>query len=205
MDSVKLAIIYYSSTGTNYQLAQLAEKAGKECGAGEVRLLKVQETAPQDAINANEQWRKHHEATQDVPTVSLDDLEWADAIIFSAPTRYGNLPSQLTAFLDTTGGLWSNGKLANKVVSGMTSAQNLHGGQETTLLSLYKTMYHWGALVATPSYTDPSIFEAGGNPYGASVSAGEENLQEKAGKAITHQVKRTLTIAGWIKSGLSEL
>lgn len=203
MNDVKVAIIYYSSTGTNYKLAQLAQQAAKDAGAGEIRLRKVEETAPQEAISQNKEWEAHLEATKDVQTVSLDDLEWADAIIFSAPTRYGNLPSQLTAFLDTTGGLWFNGKLVNKVVSGMTSAQNPHGGQETTLLSLYKSMFHWGAIVVPPSYTDQTIFEAGGNPYGVSVTAGKENA-DKAGKAVAHQVKRTLTIAGYVKSGQSQ-
>src|SRR5690606_9368881 len=140
MKNVKLAVIFYSSTGTNYQLAQWAAEAGKESGAKEVKLLKIKETAPQEAINENKDWKENIEAMKDVDTASLDDLEWADAIIFSVPTRYGNLPSQFASFIDTTGGLWSQGKLANKVVSGMTSAQNIHGGQETTLMSLYKTM-----------------------------------------------------------------
>lgn len=200
MEGLKLAVIYYSSTGTNYQLAQWAEEAGKNSGA-EVKLVRVKETAPQEAIQENPDWAKHLEATKDVPIASLNDLEWADAIIFSAPTRYGDLPSQLSAFFDTTGGLWAKGKLANKVVSGMTSAQNIHGGQEATLLSLYKSMYHWGAIVATPSYTDPSLFEAGGNPYGTSVSAGKDNLTDKVKKAVTYQTNRTLKIARWMKAG----
>jgi len=204
MKNVKLAIIYYSATGTNHQLARLAEKAAKEAGAAEVKFLKIEETAPKEAIAENKDWQAHHEATQDVQKVSLDDLEWADAIIFSVPTRYGNLPSQFQSFLDTTGGLWANGKLANKVVSAMTSAQNIHGGQETTLLTLYKSMYHWGAIVAAPSYTDPAQFEAGGNPYGVSVSAGKNDISEKAEKAVAHQTRRTLTIAGWIKTGKSQ-
>ena len=204
MKDVKLAIIYYSATGTNYQLAQWAEKAAKNNGIAEVKLVKVKETAPKEAIAENKDWQAHVQATQDVPTATLNDLEWADAIIFSAPTRYGNIPSQLQSFFDTTGGLWFQGKLANKVVSGMTSAQNVHGGQETTLLSLYKTMYHWGALVVTPSYTDEAIFAAGGNPYGASVSAGKDNLSDKNEKAVAHQVKRTLQVAGWVKSGMKQ-
>src|SRR5690606_25161605 len=107
MKNVKLAIIYYSATGTNHQLARLAEKAAKEAGAAEVKFLKIEETAPKEAIAENKDWQAHHEATQDVQKVSLDDLEWADAIIFSVPTRYGNLPSQFQSFLDTTGGLWA--------------------------------------------------------------------------------------------------
>src|SRR5690606_4773723 len=167
------------------------------------KLLKIEETAPQEAINENQDWKENMEAMRQVEIAKLDDLERADAIIFSIPTRYGNLPSQFAAFMDTTGGLWSQGKLANKVVSGMTSAQNIHGGQETTLISLYKSMFHWGAIVAAPSYTDPVLFEAGGNPYGVSVSAGKENLNDNARKAVFHQAKRTLTIAGWVRTGMN--
>lgn len=204
MKDVKLAIIYYSSTGTNYQLSRWAEKAAKDAGVTEVRFRKIQETAPKEAIVENKDWQAHVDATQDVTTATLDDLEWADSIIFSIPTRYGNIPSQVQAFFDTTGGLWFQGKLANKVVSGMTSAQNVHGGQETTLLSLYKTMYHWGALVVTPSYTDEALFAAGGNPYGASVSAGKDNMGEKNEKAVAHQARRTLQVASWVKAGMSK-
>lgn len=201
MKELKLAVIYYSSTGTNYQLAQWAVEAAKEAGVGEVRFRKVKEMAPKEAIAANEDWQKHFEATKDIEEASMDDLEWADAYIFSAPTRYGNLPSQFKQFLDMTGGLWSSGKLANKVVSGMTSASNVHGGQESTLLSLYKTMHHWGAIVAAPGYTDGVMFKAGGNPYGVSVTAGKDNLNQNIKAAVQHQVKRTLKIASWVVAG----
>lgn len=201
MANIRLAIIYYSSTGTNYQLAQWAAEAGQQAGA-EVKVLKVQELAPENAIAANPDWQKHYEATRDVPVVSLNDLEWADAIIFSAPTRYGSIPSQLRQFLDTTGGLWYTGKLANKVVSGMTSASTPHGGQESTLLALYTTMHHWGAIIAAPGYTDQTIFAAGGNPYGVSVTAGPDNMTDQVRDAVAHQTRRTITIAGWVKQGL---
>lgn len=102
MDRVKLAIIYYSSTGTNYQLAEWAEEGAKEAGA-EVRVLKVQELAPQAAIDSNPAWKAHVEATKDIPVATANDLEWADAYIFSTPTRYGNVASQMKQFIDTTG------------------------------------------------------------------------------------------------------
>ena len=197
---IKVAVIYYSSTGTNYEMAKQAYKAANDAGE-EAKLLKIKETAPSEAIAGNEDWKKHIEATKDVTEVTLDDLEWADAIIFSIPTRYGNLPSQVQSFFDTTGGLWFSGKLVNKVVSGMTSAQNPHGGQETTLMSLYKTMIHWGAILAPPSYSDKVIFESGGNPYGVSVKGGKENVTDAIKTSITHQTKRTLQVAGWVKKG----
>ncbi|WP_223700917.1 NAD(P)H:quinone oxidoreductase [Sutcliffiella deserti] len=202
MSNVKLGIFYYSSTGTNYKLAKLAEEAAKEAGA-DVKLVKVPELAPESAINANPAWKAHLEETKDVPTASLDDLDWADAYIFSAPTRFGNLPSQMKQFLDTTGGLWFEGKLANKVVSAMTSASNSHGGQEQTILALYTTMFHWGAIVAAPGYTDDSLYTAGGNPYGTSVTVDQEgNWKEDVTAAVKHQAKRTVQVASAVKNGM---
>lgn len=201
MSNVKLAVIYYSSTGTNYQMAKLAEEGAKAVGA-EAKVLKVAELAPAAAIASNPAWQAHVEATKEIPEATLDDLEWADALIFSMPTRFGNLPSQMKQYLDMTGGLWGAGKLANKVVSGMTSAQNLNGGQEQTILSLYTTMFHWGAIIAAPGYTDPVIFGAGGNPYGTSVTATEAvDIDENTKQAIVHQAKRTVTVAEWVKKG----
>lgn len=204
MSKVKLAVIYYSSTGTNYQLAKWAEEAANDFGA-EAKVLKVPETAPQAAIDSNPSWKAHVEAAKDVPEVKLEDLEWADAIIFSVPTRFGNMPGQVKNFLDTTGGLWFNGKLTNKVVSAMTSAQNAHGGQEITTLALYTSMYHWGAIVVAPGYTDQVVYSAGGNPYGTSVSVDQNGkMVEDVKGAVKHQAKRTITVAEWVKKGQSK-
>lgn len=192
--SVNVAIIYYSTYGHNYQMAQVAEEAARAAGA-EVRLRKVRETAPQDVIDQQEGWKKHQKETQDVEIVSLDDLDWADAIFFSAPTRYGALASQMRAFLDTTGPLWAKGKLANKLVTGMTSAQNPHGGQETTLQNLYTSMMHWGAIIVAPGYTDQSIFAAGGNPYGASITADGSPISDEKKTIIRHQANRLIDVA----------
>jgi NAD(P)H dehydrogenase (quinone) len=201
LDKVKLAIIYYSSTGTNYQMAKWAEEAAKEAGA-EVRVLKVKELAPPQAIDSNPAWRKHYDETQNVPEATSQDLEWADALIFSMPTRFGVMPSQMKQFLDIQGGLWAQGKLANKVVSAMSSASNPHGGQEKTLQSLYTVMMHWGTIIVPPGYTDDSVFAAGGNPYGTSVTQGEDGkMVEDVENAVKYQARRTVTVAGWLKKG----
>lgn len=176
--AVKVAVIYYSATGNVYKLAQAVEEGAKEAGA-EVRFRKVHELAPEEAIKSNQGWSDHALMTEDVPEAQLDDLEWADAYIFGTPTRFGNVSAQLKQFIDTAGGLWFEGKLADKVVSGFTSASNAHGGQESTLLSMYNIFAHWGAILVTPGYTDPVLFEAGGNPYGAS-STNEPNEQDLA-------------------------
>lgn len=201
MTNVNLAVIYYSSTGTNYKLAQWAVEGGKQAGAT-VKLFKVPELAPQSVIDTNPSWKSHLEATKEIPTVTPDDIVNADAIIFSTPTRFGNIAAQMKQFLDTTGGIWFNGKTVNKVVSAMTSAQNAHGGQEATILALYTTMYHWGAIIAAPGYTDQSLFSAGGNPYGTSVSVDQDgNIREDAQAAVIHQAKRTVSIAAALKKG----
>ncbi|WP_050182260.1 NAD(P)H:quinone oxidoreductase [Domibacillus robiginosus] len=194
-----LAVIYYSMTGTNFQLAKWAKEAGEEAGAN-VKVLKIPETAPASSIEENEAWKAHVEEAKDIPEVTLADLEWADAIVFSVPTRYGNVPGQFKQFIDSTGGLWATGKLANKVVSAMTSAQNAHGGQEQTILQLYTSMYHWGAIIAAPGYTDPVLFEAGGNPYGTSVSVGRDGMKENVEAAVKHQAKRTVSVASALSS-----
>ncbi|WP_076759240.1 NAD(P)H:quinone oxidoreductase [Edaphobacillus lindanitolerans] len=201
MSNVKLAVVFYSMGGTNYELAKWAEEGAKEAGA-EVRVLKVQELAPQSVIEGNEAWKATVDRTKDIPVVSSEDIEWADAIIFSMPTRFGNMASQMKQFLDTQGGLWASGKTVNKVVSAMSSAQNPHGGQEATILSLYTSMMHWGAIIAAPGYTDPVLFAAGGNPYGTSVTVGQDGkMVEDVKDAVKHQAKRTVEVAGWVKNG----
>lgn len=203
MANVKLAIIYYSSTGTNHQMAKWAEEAAQQAGA-EVRVAKVKETAPQAAIDSNPGWKAHYEATQDVPEAEVALLEWADAIIFSVPTRYGHVPTQFQQFLDITGGAWAQGKLANKVVSAMSSAQNPHGGQEATVLAVYTSMFHWGAIVAAPGYNNPALFKAGGNPYGTTVTAGENGMVEDVEDAVKYQANHTIEVAQWIKNGQTQ-
>lgn len=199
--SLKLSIIYYSSTGTNYQMSQWA-KAAAEAEGAEVRLVKVQELAPEEAIASNPAWKEHYEATKDVPEASSDDITWADAILFSVPSRFGTMPAQMKQYLDSQGGLWASGQTVNKVVSAMSSAQNPHGGQEATILSLYTSMMHWGTIIATPGYTDPVLFGAGGNPYGTSVSVTQDGeMVEDVKGSVEHQVKRTLDITGRIVNG----
>lgn len=201
MGKVKLAVIYYSATGINYRLAKMAEEGALAAGA-EVRVLKVDELIPEEAINANPGMKANADATKDVPVATTEDLIWADAIIFSVPTRFGNMASQMKNFIDRQGGAWAEGKLANKVVSAMSSAQNSHGGQEATVKTLYTSMMHWGAIIATPGYTDASIFKAGGNPYGTTVTQGQDgNMVEDVEDAVKYQAKRTVEVASWIKKG----
>ena len=166
----RVAVIYYSSTGTNHTMAAAVGEGAAAAGA-EVRVRIVPETAPDAAVSSNPKWREFADRTAGEARASLDDLDWADGVVFGTPTRFGNVAAQLKSFLDSAGGLWFGGKLANKVYAGFTSAQNPHGGQESTLLALYNTFYHFGGVIVTPGYTDPLVFASGGNPYGASVTA----------------------------------
>ncbi|MHA6346153.1 NAD(P)H-dependent oxidoreductase [Roseivivax sp. CAU 1761] len=187
MAQPKIAVIFYTTYGTNHGVALEAARAAEAAGA-EVRLRRIAETAPREVVEGQEAWTAQLEKMADIPEVSHDDMLWADGYFFSSPTRYGTVTSQMRAFIDTLGPLWQEGKLADKVVTATTSAANAHGGQETTLTSLYTTFMHWGAVIVPPGYTDPVIFETGGNPYGFSVKAGE--LDDTGRKAIAHQARR---------------
>lgn len=168
----KIAVVYYSSTGHVHQLA-LAIQAGAEEAGAEVRLRRAAELAPEAVIRSQDAWNEHYVATKDtVAEATNDDLDWADGIALGTPTRYGLPTAQLKNFIDQTGPLWGAGKLAGKVATSFTSAQNTHGGSESTLLALNNIYYHWGAVIVPPGYTDPALFEAGGNPYGTSWPSG---------------------------------
>jgi len=187
MTQAKIAIVFYSTYGTNHQVALAAAEAAKAAGA-DVRLRRVAETAPAEVIAGQDAWKEQLDKMQDIAEVSADDMEWADGYFFISPTRFGGVASQMRAFIDTLGGLWFQGKLANKTFTAATSAQNANGGQETTLLSLYITAMHWGTVIVAPGFTDPSVAEAGGNPYGFSTNAG--GLEDKGRAAVTHQATR---------------
>ena len=194
--SVKVAIVYYSSTGTLQAMAERLEQAAVAAG-GEVRRRHVAEIAPPEAIAANPAWAAHVEAVKDEPTATADDLVWADVVLLGSPTRYGNVTSQFQQLMDTTGPAWSQGLLADKVYAAFTSSQTLHGGQESTLLSVYRQVAHWGGIIVPPGYTDPVKF-VDGNPYGVSHATGGDNdvpLGTPQLDALDHLAQRTISVA----------
>lgn len=199
--AVKVAVIYYSATGTTYALARAIEEGAREAGA-EIRFRKVRELAPEEAIKSNEGWSAHSKETQDVEVATNDDLEWADAIIFGTPTRYGLPTAQLKQFLDMTGGLWARGALVNKVCSSFTSTGTSHGGQETTIVNLNTTFYHWGAIIVGPGYADPIQFQSG-NPYGTSFTSNNGALKpdEVTLQAARFQGRRVAEVAAMMAAG----
>lgn len=199
MEPVKAAIIYYSATGTVHALAQAAAEGAEKAGA-RVRLRKVAEQAPPEAISANPAWGQHIQDTADVAEAGHDDLAWADVMLFGTPTRFGNLANQLKAFIDTTGGLWREGKLADKVYSAFTASSTAHGGQESTLLALGNVFYHWGGIIVPPGYTDPVQFQSG-NPYGTSHVSGDGPPGDVALEAARYQARRAVDTAAALKAG----
>lgn len=199
MEPINVAIVYYSATGTIRTLAEAAAEGAEKAGAT-VRLAKVAETAPRAAIDARPDWAGHLAATASTPHATHEDLTWADVLLFGAPTRFGNPASQLRAFLETTGPLWFQGLLADKVYSAFTASNTAHGGQESTLLALANTFYHWGGILVPPGYTDPIQFKSG-NPYGTSHVAGEGAPGEVALEAARYQARRCVTVAAALKAG----
>ncbi|MDN4160504.1 NAD(P)H:quinone oxidoreductase [Nocardioides abyssi] len=194
MTSTKLAIVYYSSYGTTHAMAQRVAEAAEKHGA-EVRLRHVAETAPDEVVEGQEAWAAHRREVEGQPVASPDDLDWADAVVFGSPTRYGHVTSQLQAFIDTLGPLWGQGKLADKVYTAFTSSQTKHGGQESTLLAMHTTFAHFGGIIVPPGYTDPLKFDDG-NPYGVGKVTGQStDLDDTDHAALDHLVVRALTVA----------
>jgi NAD(P)H dehydrogenase (quinone) len=194
-----IAVVYYSSTGNVHALAEGVATGAEETGA-EVRLRRVGELAPADAIDSRPDWRAHLETTAQVPLASLEDLRWADGFAFGTPTRFGNVSAQLKQFLDTAGPLWAEGVLADKPATAFTSAITLHSGNESTLLALYHTMHHWGAISVPPGYTDEAFSEAGGNPYGVCHPSGDGPPGDAALEAARRQGRRLARITARLRT-----
>jgi NAD(P)H dehydrogenase (quinone) len=197
----KLAVIYYSATGHGTTMARRVATSAEAVGA-DVRVRPVAETRDPASFAQNPAWTANYEATKDLPHATGEDIDWADAVIFGSPTRFGSVASQLRNFLDSLGGLWSEGKLADKVYAAFTSSNTVHGGQETTLLTLYVTLMHFGGIIVPPGYTDALKF-VDGNPYGASLTAGHDNIGEFDGAtndALDHLAKRVVAVADRLTS-----
>jgi NAD(P)H dehydrogenase (quinone) len=167
----RVAVIYYSATGNVHALARAVAEGAERAGA-EVRLRHVEELASELQISQSQYWGRHRSQVAEAPVATLDDLDWADGIAFGTPTRFGNVSAQLKQFIDQAGKLWQQGKLADKVATAFTSSQTTHGGQESTILALNNTLYHWGMLILPLGYTVQEVFAAGGNPYGTSFTTG---------------------------------
>lgn len=198
-ENVRLAVVYYSATGNVHRLATCVAEGAEKAGA-DVRLRKVAELAPAHAVAANPDWSWHVESTRDVKEADVDDLTWADAVMFGTPTRYGAMASQLKQFIDVTGPVWQQGLLADKVYGAFGSAGTAHGGHESTLLSLHNVFYHWGGIIVPPGYTDPIQFELG-TPYGISHVSGGGAPDETVIEGARYQARRVTETAARLKAG----
>ena len=166
----RIAVVYYSARGNVHGLARAVAEGAASEGA-EVRLRHVAELNQELLISAKQHWGRHRSEIEDEPDARLEDLEWADGIAFGTPTRFGNVSAQLKLFLDLAGELWQQERLVDKVATAFTSSQTEHGGQESTILALNNTLYHWGAIIVPLGYTVQQVFNGGGNPYGASFTS----------------------------------
>lgn len=174
--SPRVLIAFYSRSGSVETLAGAISEGAMSVGA-EVRLRRAREVVSDAVLRSVPGWLDAATRMNELyPAPSLADVEWADALVLGSPTRFGSASSELRAFLETLGPLWVSGKLQNKVGSAFTSAGAIHGGVETTILSLFPAMAHLNLIIVPAGYGHPSISKAG-TPYGAaSVSFASERL-----------------------------
>lgn len=203
MEPVKVLIPFYSRNGSTEALAKAIAEGAESEGAA-VTLRRVREIVSRDVMAHAKGWAESADAMNakyEAPTEA--DAEGADAIIFGTPTRFGSVSSELKAYIDSLGGLWFQGKLNGKAGGAFTSTSTVHGGSESTIISLYNPLAHLGLVIVPLGYADPALFKAG-TPYGASTVAGQESAPPTAddlevahfqGRRIA-QVARALKAAG---------
>ncbi len=168
---MKVLVVFDTRYGNTHKLAEAIAEGAREVRGTDAHLKRVEITEPEAVINQHEDWRKANDRFKAVPQVTLDDLAQADAIVFGCPTRYGNMTAGMSRLFSSTGRLWAEGKLLGKVGAAFTTSSTPHGGNETTLITMFLPMYHHGMIVVTPGYGDPAIFGAG-SPYGATSVSG---------------------------------
>jgi NAD(P)H dehydrogenase (quinone) len=172
---MKTLILFYSTYGHIYRMAEAVAEGVKEVAGSEVRFRRAPELLSADILEKMGALAAQKPFAH-IPEATADDLLWADAIFFGAPTRFGAAIGQMRMFLDSTGPLWAQGALIGKVASVFTSSATQHGGQESTILSLHTTLLHHGMVIVGLPYSfagQTRIDEITGcSPYGASTIAG---------------------------------
>lgn len=176
---MKILVLFYSTYGHIYKMAEAIAEGAKSVDGAEVKLMRVPETlAPEilKKIGADEAGKQF----EHIPVATLQDLAEADAVVFGASTRFGMMAAQMKTFLDGTGGLWSQGALVGKVGSVFTSTGTQHGGQEASILSFHTTLLHHGMIIAGLPYSFQGQTRmdeiTGGSPYGAATIAGDNRM-----------------------------
>jgi NAD(P)H dehydrogenase (quinone) len=169
----KILILYYSAYGHVETMAEAVAQGARSVPRAEVAVKRVPELVP-EAIAKKSGMKLEQTAAIATP----DELADYDAVIFGAPTRFGNMAAQMRNFLDQTGGLWMKGSLVGKLGSVFISTATQHGGQETTITSFHSTLLHQGMVVVGVPYSCQELLNmseiTGGSPYGASTLAGTD-------------------------------
>lgn len=175
---MKISIVFYSMYGHTYKMAEAVSEGASEVEGAEVDMRRVPETLSPEVLEKLGALESQ-EVLKDIPVCTidlLDQLAESDAIVFGAPTRFGTVCAQMRQFLDSTGGLWSEGRLIGKVGSVFTSSATQHGGQESTILSMHTTLLHHGMILVGLPYSFQGQMRidqiTGCSPYGASTIAG---------------------------------
>ena len=172
---MKVLVVFYSTYGHVYNMAEAVAAGAGEVAGAEVEIRRVPETLPQEVLEKMGAVEAQKAFSQ-ISVCTVDELAQADAIIFGTPTRFGNMCGQMRQFLDATGQLWANGSLVGKVGSVFTSTATQHGGQESTILTFHVTLLHHGFIVVGLPYAFQGQMRldeiTGGSPYGASTIAG---------------------------------
>jgi NAD(P)H dehydrogenase (quinone) len=169
----EVLILYYSRHGAVKQMAQLIARGVEQVEGAAARLRTV------PSVSAVSEATAPAIPAEGPPYVELDDLTQCAALALGSPTRFGNMAAPLKHFLDSTSALWLNGALAGKPAAVFTSTSTLHGGQETTLISMMLPLLHHGMIIVGLPYTEPELTatRSGGTPYGASHLAGTSSDQ----------------------------
>ncbi len=165
-----ILIVYYSRNGSVAQLARLIARGVEEVPGMQARLRSV---PPVAAVTATAQSPVPDDGA---PYATLDDLRECAGLILGSPTRFGNMAAPLKHYLDSTAAEWASGTLAGKPAAAFTSTATMHGGQETTLVSMMLPLLHHGALIVGIPYTEAALTTttSGGTPYGASHVSGSD-------------------------------
>jgi NAD(P)H dehydrogenase (quinone) len=174
---MKVLIVYYSTYGNVYRMAQLVAEGVHQVNGAEAVVRKVPELIPDSVIDSRDDMKAGRDQQADVPLVTKDDFKQAGAIAFGTPTRFGNVSAQLKNQIDQLTQLWLAGDFEGKPAGVFVSTGSLHGGQETTILTLMAPLLHLGMLLVGVPYSVPELFttQSGGSPYGPGHVAGGDN------------------------------
>jgi len=199
-EPAKILIAFYSRNGATEALANAVAEGARAAGA-EVRLRRAREIAGPEVMARVPGWEAAAARMSDAyPAPTEDDAVWADAIVFGTPTRFGAPASELRAYIDSLGGVWFQGKLNGKAGAAFGATSSRHGGNESTLLSLYNTFAHLGLIIVPTGYADGAMFKAG-TPYGATAVVppnGSPNEDDLA--AARFQGRRVTEVAAALKA-----